>query len=353
MNRKSISLLVAPIVALLVMAVSSNANADDPIIVDVDCDVDDVQDILDNNIFSFPMELKLDGICDGFEITKDNVSIAPLDNSLCPGATVEGHIAIEGARGFKLSCVKIVGPDGGVSMWGGQALLEDVDIIGNSDAGIEMSAHALIEMIGGSVRHHGNGVAMESGHAILEEVEISNNATGVSAENNSYVEFGGGTVMNNSEYGIDIASSSVLDSERLTVSNNGWVGILVGGNSRADIFAAVITGHTRSGLAVTDSSSVRLSGGTIAQNAWNGIFLAWHSTLRVFPGEEGQATEILDNGRSGIFLARDAGAQIIGAYIPPNGNGSAIKCDGREASVDYSRSPMIVKKYVDCRDPGF
>jgi len=352
MNRKSLNQLVVPVVALLLMAASSDANADDPII--VDCAVDDVQDVLDSKIFSSPMELKLVGPCDGFDITKDDVSIAPVDDSVCPGATVAGEISMEGAHRIKLSCLEVVGPDGGVVMLGGQALLEDVHISGDSDAGIEMKAHAFIEMTGGSIMNHGTGVWLESSHAILDDVDISNNASGISAENNSYVEFGG-IVMNNDEYGVDIASSSVFNTEESTFSNNGRTGIIIGGSSRADIIDSVITGHTRSGLVIADNSSVRWNGGRIAGNGWNGIFVTWHSTLRVLPGElhEGQATEIVDNGRAGIYLTRDAGAQLIGAYIPPNGSGSAIRCKGKEASVDYSRSPMIVKKYVDCRNPGF
>jgi hypothetical protein len=334
------------------MAVSSDANADDPII--VDCAVDDVQDVLDSNVLSLPMELKLIGTCDGFEITKDDVSIGPLDNSLCPGATVEGWLSIEGAHRIKLSCLEVAGPDGGVGMLGSHAVLEDMHISGYGDVGIEMNAHAFIEMIGGSVKNHGDGVTLESSHAILDDVEISNNASGIRAENNSYVEFGG-IVMNNDEYGISIASSSVFNTEESTFSNNGRTGIFIGGSSRADIIDSVITGHTRSGLAIADNSSVRWNGGRIAGNGWNGIFVTSHSTLRVLPGElqEGQATEIVDNGRAGIHLARDAGAQLSGAYIPPNGNGSAIRCDGKEASVDYSSSPLIVKKYVDCSDPDF
>jgi len=354
MNRKLFGVFALPVVALLVMATSSDANAGDAIEETVDCGAANVQGTLDSSDPSSPLELKLVGNCTGFEITRDDVSIAPPDDSVCLSASVEGWIGIEGAHGIELRCIQVIGEGSGVGVFGGQVLLEDVEIIGDGDSGIDIFAHGFLEMIGGSVKNHADGVTLESSHAILDGVEISYNESGIRAENNSYVEFGG-TVKNNVEYGISIASSSVFNTEESTVSDNGMTGIYIGGSSRADIIDSVITGHTESGLEIADNSSVRWNGGRIAENGWDGIFVTSHSTLRVLPGElqEGQATEIVDNGRSGIYLTRDAGAELVGAYIPPNGNGSAIRCKGKEASVDYSASPMIVKKYVDCSDPGF
>jgi len=350
MYRKSMRLFVVPVVALLLMAVSSDANAGTTIKRIVKCDKGmSVQHILDSNIFSLPMELKLVGTCDSFEITKDYVSIAPLHNHSCPGATVEGWIAIEGAHGIKLSCLEVVGPDGGVLMFGGQALLEDVHISGNSDAGIEMSAHAMIEVIGGSITNHGDGVALESGHAVFEDVEISNNASGVRAENNSYVEFGGGTVMNNGEYGISIGSSSVFNSEYLTVSNNGRNGIIVSGNSRAEIFDTVITDHTRSGLVIADNSSVRWGGGKIAENDWHGIFVASHSMAQVQGG-----AEIVNNKRYGIRLTLDAGVNLRQpAKVWGNWRGP-VQCEGKESSIQFD--PLVEMEPIsldDCPDIEF
>jgi len=352
MNRKLLSLLVSPTGALLLIAVSSNAYADFTIEETVDCAVADVQQVLDDNIYSLPMELKLIGACAGFEITQDDVSIAPLDDSVCPGATVAGEISMEGAHRIKLSCMEVAGP-GGVVMLGSYAVLEDMLIAGGEGVIVDVGQ---IEVYRGSIVYNEEGIALQSGYAVIEDVDISNNAgDAIRAENNSYVEFGGGTVMDNGEYGVSIRSSSVLSMEETIVSNNGLSGVFVGGSSRADIIDAVATGNRRSGMAITDNSSVRWNGGRIAGNNWNGIFVTAHSTLRVLPGElqEGQATEIVDNGRAGIYLTRDAGAQLYGAYIPPNGNGSAIKCEGREASVDFDRSPLIVKKFVDCNDPSF
>jgi len=362
MKTRTISILGPPIIALLGITVSSDVNADMTIKRIVNCDKGmDVQRVLDRNFFSLPLELRLVGNCRSFSISHDDVAIFPRYDDVCPGATIQGTVEIEGGAIVEMSCIDVVYSaeeegEAGLMIIGSQATFENVNVRGFSEAGATVDAGGWMEFIGGTLSGNNEGVVLQFGYAVLEDVDISNNdGNAIRAENNSYVEFGGGAVMNNGEYGIEIASSSVLSMEETIVSNNGINGIIVRGSSRADIIGAVITDHTESGLVITDNSSVRWNGGEIARNGENGIFVTSHSTLRVLPGElqEGKATEIVDNDLAGIFLAQDAGAYLSGAYVPPNGNGSAITCDGKEASVDFSSSPMINPTYVDCSDPDF
>jgi hypothetical protein len=308
-----------------------------------------VQSFLDRYGAHRKMALDLVGICSGFTITHDDVSIAPLYDEACPGATVNGKIEVDGVRRIGMRCIDIVGLDGGVLVLGGRAFLEDVNIYGSDDIGIEIRDGGALDMFGGSVTNHVEGVSLEAGFAQFEDTDISNNAdNGVSVEKNSYFELGGGLITNNGDRGVNVSSSSVLVLDGTTVSNN-HSGVGVDDSSTAYIENATIENSTRTGLAVNMNSSVDVVGGTIEGNHWNGIFVARHSMARIQGG-----AQIINNSRYGIRMILDAGVDLRpGTTVWGNWRGPVL-CDGKESSVNFD--PSVIMEPIsldDCPDPEF
>jgi len=309
MNRKLLGLFVAPTVALLLMAVSSDANADFAIRKTVNCDKGmDVQRVLDRNFFGLPMELRLVGTCSSFEITQNDVSIAPLYDDACPGATVDGGILLNGALRIELRCIAVTGGEedsAGIEATESKALLEDVEIIGS--AGLQSTGHSSIEMIGGIIAiaaDDDSGVVVDSvSLAFFEGTHITGNGyTGVEVSENSSVHFWGGSISNNDENGVFVDTKSVVHMEGTEVLNNGRAGVALAGASFAEL---------------------------------HGVMLA-------------------DNGRRGIFLRSDSGVSLSSdTYVPTQGfSNTAIQCGDKESSALYDPEAGLIGE-IDCNDVEF
>lgn len=308
-----------------------------------------IQNFLDRYGAHRKMALYLVGTCPGFMITSDDISVAPLFDATCPGATVNGKIEVDGARRIGIRCIDVAGSDGGVLVLGGRAFLEDVNIYGSDDIGVEIRDGGTLDMFGGSVSNHAEGVSLEAGFAQFEDTDILNNASnGVSVAKNSYFELVGGSITNNGGRGVNVSSSSALVLGGTTVSNNRF-GVGVDGGSTAYIENAIIENSTRTGLAVNMNSSVDVAGGTIVGNGWNGIFVARHSMARI-----GSGAQVINNSRYGIRMILDAGVDLRpGTTVWGNWRGPVL-CEGKESSVNFDPSVVMEPiSLVDCPDMEF
>jgi hypothetical protein len=93
-------------------------------------------------------------------------------------------------------------------------------------------------------------------------------------------------------------------------------------------------------------SSTRVFGTTISVNFANGISTGAHAFMSIVN------SNVRDNGGDGLFLYRDAGAEIDSdTQIPANGSGWAIVCAGKEASVEIDPEAGIGP--MNCEDPEF
>ncbi len=359
MSKRSYGVFVIPVVALLVMVTSSDANADFTIKRVVDCDRGmDVQRILDKNIFGLPMELRLVGICGRFEITQDDVSITALHKNVCPGATVDGGIFMNGARRIELRCIAVTGEEedfGGIEAIKSEALLEDVEIVGSS--GLQSTGHSTIDMIGGLIATNGTGVIVDSvSLAFFEGTHITENTdSGVDVSENSSVHFWGGSISNNDVNGVFIDTKSVVHMEGVVVLNNGRAGVAITGASFADLHGVTLADNGRlgigSGVFMRGGSTARISGSTMTRNN-AGLALLEHSFANV-----GNATQILDNRGRGILLRFDSGVFLESdTYVPTQGVfEAAIECDDKESSAQYDPDAVITGLIgqIECPDVEF
>jgi hypothetical protein len=336
---------------ILLMGLSTSASANwgrDGVYV-VKCDDGmNPQRILDMQWFARPIELQLVGICPGFGIKRDDVTVTARDNEACPGATVNGEISIDGARDVELSCIAVSGDEGGVQVFGGKAFLEDVHIFGSNDIGVEVRDGGSIEMIGGSITDSVLGVGLEHGFAQFEDVDISSNrGTAVSLEHNSYFEMGGGSISNNPGDGISVSSNSVLQLGDVTVANNGRHGVALYGGANATLDDVAIRENGGSGIYARKLVSVNIRGGSVANNS-TGVSLNQHSFAFV------TMARIESNRNSGLHLRFDSGALLWnGAYIHENpGPAPAdVVCEGVESSVEIHSGADIGT--VHCLHPDF
>lgn len=337
---------LAALILLLGLSASAGANWGRDGVYVVKCDEGMTpQRILDMQWFARPIELQLVGTCPGFEIRRDDVTVTARSNEACPGAIVEGQIAIEGANRTVLSCLEVTGPEGSVTMLGGQALLEDVDIIGNGGIGVELGAHSAMEMIGGSIKNQHEGVGMEASYAGLSDVEISNHGDGIRVENNSYFEMGGGSISNNAEDGVSARSNSVLDLEGVTIADNNGHGVALFSGANASFGEVTIRDNAGDGIYARKLVSINLVGGSVTNNA-NGVSLNQHSFAFV------SRAWIENNRNSGVILRYDSGAMLWnGTNILGSQELADVVCVGDESSVQIHNGANIGS--MECDHPDF
>lgn len=302
--------------------------------------------ILSMQWFPRPIELQLVGMCPGFEIKRDDVTVTARDNEACPGATVGGDIDIHGARNVELSCIAVTSDDDGVSVHGGQVYLEDVHIIGSNDKGLWIHDSGVIQMIGGSITDANDAVYVENGHGTFEDVDISSNrGTAVSVEHNAYFEMNGGSISNNPGDGISVSSNSVLQLGGVTVANNGRHGVALFGGANATLDQVAIRENGGSGIYARKLVSVNIRGGSVANN-FAGVSLNQHSFAFVVGAWIG------NNQDSGVNLRYDSGALLRnGTYIRENLGPADVVCEGEESSVQIQGGADIGT--VDCPHPDF
>ena len=180
-------------------------------------------------------------------------------------------------------------------------------------------------MIGGIIAIAGNedpGVVVDSvSLAFFEGTHITGNGyIGVDVSENSSVHFWGGSISNNDETGVFVDTKSVVHMEGTEVLNNGRAGVALTGASFADLHGVMLADNGRlgpgSGVFVRENSSARISVGTMTRNRISGLALVEHSYANVGP-----ATQIMDNGRRGIFLRADSGVSLSSdTYVPTQGS---------------------------------
>ena len=362
MNRKLFGIFAIPVVALLLMAASSDANANFTIKKIVDCDKGmDVQRVLDKNIFGLPMELKLVGTCDGFEITRDDISIAPLHGHSCPGATVDGGIFLNGAVRIELSCIAVTGGGedfAGIEATESKALIEDVLMVGLDAVALQSTGHSSIEMIGGIIANNNDtGVVVDSTSlAFFEGTQIMDNrGSGVDMSEGSSAHFWGVSISDNDNNGIFADTKSVVHMEGGEVLNNGRAGINLDGASFADLHGVTLADNGRlgpgSGIFMHGSSSARISGCTMTRNR-SGLALIEHSFANV-----ANMTQIFDNRSRGIFLRADSGVILApDTNVPTQGSWiSAISCADKESSAQFDWDAVAAGLIgdINCPDVDF
>ncbi len=361
MKTRSFRLLVAPIVVLLGMIVSSTANADLTIRKVINCDRGgDVQRALDRNIWSLPMKLRLVGRCSGFEIRRDDVSIAPLHGHACPGAWVDGTIHLDDAQRVQIRCIEVtVDEDPGIDAFGSTALLVDVDLSDNGGAGLESTGYSSIEMQRGSITGNGDaGVNVDGkGSARIEGTHIAGNGgAGISASQNSLVFVADGWIIDNDGSGILLQSSSVATVDDMTISDNGRAGVAVLSGSEVAIEGSTIsdngTDGPGSGVFARLNSSVEIVSSIISGNL-AGVAVREHSFADISGTHEVDGeTRITNNSLPGITLTNDSGVILgAGTFVPNNGSINAVECRDKESSIAVN--PAAVVGSIDCPDRDF
>jgi len=189
------------------------------------------QRILDRIRYPGPIELHLVGTCPSLSIGRAEVWVLPGDDQPCPSATIEGEIEIGKVHGVELICLNVAGPNAYIGVYGGEVILERVNVYGSNDTAIEIRDGGSVYAEGISVTDNGEGIALEAGYAQFADSEIADNFSGVRVENNSYFEMGGGFIRNNHTEGVVVRSSSVIDFEFTEVSGNGADGVVLTGGS--------------------------------------------------------------------------------------------------------------------------
>lgn len=341
-------LCLAAVIAFLGVGASADANAGLRFTRIVRCDWGaNVQQILDRNVLSLPIELRLVGTCAGFNITQDDVVITARDDGICPGATVQGGIKAEGVHRLKLRCIAVTGASEhpGVTILGGTASLEDVSIVGNEGIGLSLGQNAYVEVSRGSISGNGTeGVYMKGSRASLKDTQVSGNeGIGILTEQSS-LELVGGSITNNDSSGIRLTagSSLVFDGTSVEggapVSNNGSAGVAVLSGSDAGIETARITNNGRlgpgSGLFLR-RSSVEIFDSTLLGNT-AAATLAQHSMVVIGGTELSQ----------GMRLRNDSGAILRGETSL-----DFVICDDKESSIDIDDDATVGDIY--CPDPDF
>lgn len=334
---------------LLLLGVSTNSSAywgrDATYVVKCDAGMTP-QHILDMQWFARPIELQLVGICPGFTINRDDVTVTARDNEACPGATVDGKISISGARNATLACISVMGGESGVAVSGGKAFLGDVHISGSNESGIWIDDSGTVEMSGGSITDTVAGVFVENGYGKFYEVDISSNrGTAVTVENNSFFEMSGGSISNNAEDGVAARRNSVLKLYGVAVTGNDRYGVALFNGADAFFDGVAIEDNVRSGLFARKMVSADFRGGSIVNNH-EGISFSQHSFIFV------SWSEIVYNRDSGVLLRSDSGAYLWnGADISENMGPADIVCEGEESSVQIHGGANIGS--MDCPHPDF
>jgi len=240
MNRKAIRVLVTAGVAVLTTAMTADVNADFKIQKVVNCDKGrDVQRVLDRNVMSFPMEIRLIGTCDGFTIERDNVSITARDDDTCPGATVSGRIVVFNSQRVELSCLSITSLENGI------------DIVHGSRASITEN------LITGAAA----GIYIDSGSSaqVFDNEITGSTSVGIFVNGSSY-----GEIRNNT-----LASSSIGNFSQIFVT----------GSSAADVSNNIITASGGSGVDAGFASNITAGGNNISGTAYAGIRVAQNAHM--------------------------------------------------------------------------
>lgn len=355
MNRRSGKLLVAATIALFGVSLGTSAFADFTIKRIVRCDRGmNVQDVLDRNILSLPMEVFLVGTCDGFEIEQDDVEISALHDHACPGATVAGGILLNGTQRIDIRCIAVTAGDeiGGIFLYSSNATIEDVDIWGTNDTGLALGGGSYAEVTNSTIRDNGEGVSIERSNASFEETYVSGNSGfGVIVEHNSSLEFIDGSITGNDSNGIRVTDGSnlVLDGTWMAENGRSAIGLLNG--SMGQIASAELVDNGQLGVGggvfMRRNSTAQILGTNILRNSGNGVAVRGHSFAEI-----GGGTRIEENGIRGMRLREDSGATLADdTYIPGSGDdGIAIYCDDSESSVLFDPAAVITGLIgpVDC-----
>jgi hypothetical protein len=211
----------------------------------VRCDEgESVQHILDNNFPARPLKLQLVGLCTGFEITQNDVSIEPFNDDVCPGATVEGGILMVGAFRIEVRCIEVTGEteENGVELVHSMATLEDVDIKNNA-GGLEVTERSSIGVVGGEISGNGQGVVVDSASsADFDDTIITGNEGGVDVVQMSRFGFFGGSITGN-DFGIFLELHSTAEIGPTEISGNTEYNISVNTDSGVLLRRLVFVGE--------------------------------------------------------------------------------------------------------------
>ncbi len=240
MNRKSIRIVVTAAIAVLTTVMATGANADFKIMRDVNCDRGmDVQRVLDRNVMSFPMEIRLAGTCDGFTIERDNVSITARDDDACPGATVSGRIEVFNSQRVELSCLAVTSSENGIDIVHGSRASITENLITGASAGVYID--------------HGSSAQV-----------FDNEITGSTSV---------GIFVNGSSYG------EIRDNTLASSFTDNFSQIFVTGSSAADVSNNIITASGGSGVASGFASNITAGGNNISGTASAGIMVEQNAHL--------------------------------------------------------------------------
>ena len=359
MNRTAGRLLAATTIALFGIGLSADAFGDFTMKRIVRCDKGmNVQDALDRNILSLPMEIFLVGTCEGFEIEQDDVEISALHDHSCPGATVAGGILLNGTQRVDIRCIAVTAGDeiGGIFLYSSSALIEEVDIWGTNDIGLGLGGGSYAEVMNSTIRDNGEGVSIERSNASFEEVYVTGNSgLGVNVEHNSSLEFLDGLIAENERNGVWVSfgSNLVIGGTRIVENGRGGIGLVDGSTAVIEEVELLDNGQLGFGSAlfILRNSSALILDTSIVGNR-TGIYLRQHSVADIRGGTriEGNTVRGLRlRGDSGVILAADT-------YIPANGvTGTAIICDDKESSVQIDPDAVAAGLIgpIDCPDVEF
>jgi len=358
MNRNPSKLLMAAIIALFGVSLSTSAFADFTIKRIVRCDKGmDVQDVLDRNILGLPMELKLVGRCPGFEIAHDGVSIAPLYGHSCPGAIIEGSINTVRVHEVELSCLDVTGSsEDGISITGGNARLDNVKVFGHDGMGVIVEARGDLEATDSSIYDNGEGASIEGSTATFNGTDISDNrGHGLAVMGNSTVFFGHAPIADNDGNGIYVSLSSSVEVDNAMITNSGGGGIAVYDGSVIFVENTEIADSGRlgpgSGIFMRRNATATIVNAILARNG-AGLALLEHSFASV-----GDRTQIVDNRGRGILLRLDSGVYLEpDTSVPTQGfTNAAIQCDDKESSALFDPNAVAAGLIgnISCPDVDF
>jgi hypothetical protein len=278
------------------------------------------QNVLDWVIGSRPLILYLIGTCSGFEISRDDVTVAGAElvedddddengengenndngeNGGCATiATINGEIELKGARRVQLYCLEVTGNGNGIDAYeGASALVQDCFI------------------------HHNdrNGITVVEGSSVLvENCEIVDNGGPGAVIAESAGSFSETQILRNTHAGITGDHGARIGiADESSVSNNFGMGVQLSLGSTASLAWDV----------------------TVTENEIHGIVISEHSFVEV------RDSEIWNNGgpHTEIQLNKDSGLVLkSGASVDGTQDGSdAIICNDGESSLANEGATVV------------
>ena len=257
------------------------------------------------------------------------------------GGSVNSHeqgngIAADLNSSVELEGVHVTNNLAGISVSSGSsARIEDSTINENADAGVSVADSGTLGLNNVGIFGNHSGISASMAKITLQNSQVFGNAEfGIEMSDNSVLRAFDSGVTANGFIGISINRVSSLVAERVDISWNGSSGVAVSFNSNASIDACTIGNNAqiirfRSGVFVNTSSSAAINSTEIFGNL-TGVGVARQSFVNLTGG-----TVVRDNFRDGMRLSYDSGAIVNDpVIIPPNGSGWAVFCTDSESSFE-------------------